>query len=143
MQGMDRVGVPIAFPLLKNLSGILAGAPELTWLEIPTLRPFLLLREFFSSYYHTERDLGRDDFTGKVHVWNSGAPRRKLDSYCPTPRSKKARLLLSTRAVCAYRISWNSLVGQGWAARKRLVFRVSRKSEMLACTLNAVFEILA
>ena len=52
MQGMDGAGGHNAFRFLKNVSGIPAGAPDLTWLEIPTkansktLHLFLLLHEF-------------------------------------------------------------------------------------------------
>ena len=42
-----------------------------------------------------------------------------------------------------YTISWNSLLGQCVTARKRFVFTVLRKSDLVAGTLDAVFQILA
>ena len=112
--------------LLTNMFGIPAGAPDLTWLEIPTrtnskpLHQFLLPHEFFSSYFHNRHN-----------------------SCCPTQRSPRRHGNRSSLLACAATLARSLTRTVCARSAGTPVFTVFRKSEMTEGTLNAVFEILA
>ena len=112
--------------LLTNVFGIPAGAPDLTWLEIPTrenskpLHPFLLPHEFFSSYFHNRHN-----------------------SCCPTQRSPRRHGSRSSLLACAATLARSLTRTVCARSAGTPVFTVFRKSEIVDGTLNAVFEMLA
>ncbi len=151
-----------AYRDLVSLLGLPKGAPELTWLNIPTRRgprtphPFFLPHKFFQSIY---KDLPR--------MWQSsiiGAANDCLDFWLSMQHTdfvtKHPALLREdwkrtipigmhgdggsfSKQDSVFVLSWNSLLGEGNTIARRFVTTLIRKSEMTPATLEAICNIMS
>ena len=161
MDDMRSLGAHNAFRSLQSVFGYPAGAPQMTWLEIPTTagprtpHPFLLPHEFFNSYFtHKKKDwlstMARSS-EACIEFWR-GMRGSAFVKHHPSLRAPSWGTTIPigfhgdagafSKQDSLYTISWNSLIGSGKTAEKRFVFTVLRKGEMVAETLDCVFRIL-
>ena len=161
MDDMRSLGAHNAFRSLQSVFGYPAGAPQMTWLEIPTkagprtAHPFLLPHEFFNSY-HTHK---KEDWLSTmarsteacIEFWRGMRQSAFLKNHPSLPASSWGSTIpigfhgdagAFSKQDSLYTISWNSLIGAGKTAEKRFVFTVLRKGELVAETLDCVFRIL-
>ena len=151
-----------AYRTLMRAFGTPVGAPDFSWLEIPTTKgentahPFLMPHEFFQSY---ARDRARDfqaTLSGPSgacsQFWNglrdtawfrSHPSLQNMDLSKTIPMGLHGDGAPYAKTDSIFVITWNSLVGQGATAKKRFVFTILRKSEMNRRTLDTVFRIFA
>ena len=159
---LASIGSDHAFRSLKNVFGIPVGAPDFTWLEIPTIagpktvHPFLMPHKFFASYFAAHDDKWAQSMSGPVgaclQFWTEMQETAFVLRHPALPRSTWPSMVpfgfhgdagAFSHHDSLYTISWNSPVGRGTTSQKKFVFTVFRKSEMVADTLNTIFRILA
>ena len=157
----SSLGKHNAFRSLRNLFGIPKGAPELTWLEIPTvsgprtLHPFLMPHEFFASYFSGKKQSWARLLSGPsgapLEFWRSMRGSAFLDRHPSLPRSAWAKTIpigfhgdggAFSHHDSLNVISWNSLLDQGGTASKKFLFTVVKKSEMVEATMDVIFDIM-
>ena len=151
------------FRAMRNFLGIPAGAPGITFFEIPTTQgtrtphPFLLPHEFFSSFFS-----GRSALDWEMHVTGpKGACSQFWDSIKDTEFVKRhpdlpkktwkhtvplgfhADAGAFSKQDSVYVFSFNSLVGRGTTHQKRFVFTVIKKSLMLDNTMDEILCLFA
>ena len=151
------------FRAMRSLLGIPAGAPEISFFEIPTTQgdhsahPFLLPHDFFSAFYsgRTKTDWERY-VTGTKNVcvefWNS-IKDTALVKHHPdlaehtwrytVPLGFHADAGAFSKQDSVYVFSFNSLVGRGATFQKRFIFTVIKKSMMLPSTMDAILRLFA
>jgi len=161
MDDMRSLGSHNAFRSLQSVFGYPAGAPQMTWLEIPTTagprtpHPFLLPHEFFSSYWTHKKKNWLSTMASSaeacVDFWLGMRQSAFVKNHPSLPASSWGTTIpigfhgdagAFSHQDSLYTISWNSLIGSGKTAEKRFVFTVLRKGEMVAETLDCVFRIL-
>ena len=148
------------FRAMRNLLGIPQGAPEIRFIEIPTVNgertphPVLVPHEFFSAFYS-----GRSTADWQKHIAGSaGACTQfwKAISHTPfmehhpnlSPNTWRNTVPLGmhvdagafNKQDSVYVFSFNSLLGRGTTQRKRFIFTVIKKSLMLDNTMDALLE---
>ena len=166
MRGMSSMGSSGSHPqncfrALKNLLGMPAGAPSVTWIKIPTIHgdtdhPFLLPHEFFAAY-----------FKGQFRKWafTMGGPENAALEFWKGIQASEfvARHPDLRRATWAqtiplgfhgdgasfskqdsvYTFSWNSLVGSGTTMQKRFIATVIKKTDFAEGTMDFISRVLA
>jgi hypothetical protein len=151
------------FRAMQHILGYPAGAPTMDWFQIPTRagprtpHPFLLPHKFFSSYYKANTMAQwRKEFAGPI-----GASRQFWESIQDSPFIKHhphmpKQLWPSTiplgmhadggpfsKQDSLFTINWNSLLGTGQTFRKRFVFTVITKSQMVEGTMDHLLKVFA
>ena len=168
--GMDSMGAmgnsgrnpQNLFRAMRHLLGMPKGSPPFKWIEIPTRygpktpHPFLLPHEFFKAFYEGRRDIWRQALAGPpnaaLEFWNSIAstsfvkqhPVLKAIDFAKTiPIGMHGDAGAFSKQDSVYTISWNSLLGVGTTARKRFIFTVIRKHDVVEGSLDAIFLVMA
>ena len=150
------------FRSMRSALGMPRGAPEMDWFEIPmrsgrkTPHPFLLPHKFFSSFYSECIGKWASKMSGPPgacrQFWNGMRDSSFLRLHPNLPEASWPRSIpLGVHADAGafseqdslYTISWNSLLGDGPTVRKRFVFTVLRKNDMVADSLDCALKILA
>ena len=162
MSNLQNVGDHNAYRTLLSAFGMPTGAPEITWLDIPTVRsartphPFIMPHNFVASYFQTRQSDFASTLSGPEgacaqfwHCVKDLAFVREHPKLGDMDLSKVIPLGIHgdagafSKVDSIYVISWNSLVGRGTTAAKRFVFTVLRKTDMVEGTLDRVFRIMA
>jgi hypothetical protein len=139
-----------------------AGAPEISWIEIPTKHstktphPFLLPHLFFASLNVAQQQLFRTTILGppgaSLQYWESMRdsnfvqkhPILKDPATWPntTPLGLHGDGGAFSKQDSLMVISWNSLLGNGDTRTKRFVTTVIQKKDMVPETMDAIWAIL-
>jgi len=148
---------------LVRLFGIPAGAPDFTWVLVPTTRgevfvPVLLPHEFFGRLHASRRALWEQAIRGPADAakafWDflQDTPMVRDHPYLPNGRRHQTIPLglhgdagPFTKQDGVFVISWNSLIGgeAGEGFAKRFLFAVIRKADLVPGTLDALWTVFA
>ena len=139
LEDMASLGGHNAFRSLKKVFGAPAGAPNLHWLEIPTKtglktpHPFLMPHELFASYHKERKEEWVNTSAGPANAcldfWKSMRGSKFVDLHPSLPAKHWKSIIpvgihgdagAFSHADSLYTISWNSLVGEGSTAKKKV-----------------------
>ena len=151
------------FRAMRSLLGLPAGAPELSWYEIPTkkskntIHPFLCPHSFISAFYS-----GRSNREWIKHItgpagactefWESIRQSAFVSEHPNLPENEwKHTIPIGMHADAGafskqdsiYVFSFNSLIGRGSTHQKRFIFTVIKKSDMLPNTMDEILRVFA
>ena len=147
---------------LKNLLGLPKGAPDVTWVEIPTsrgaktLHPFLMPHDFFASYFQGQQAKWASALAGPQDAakefWKSMRDTDFVQRHPFLPEGLWEQTIplgmhgdgaSFSKQDSSYVFSWNSLIGAGQTMQKRFVATVIRKTDMVDGTIDRISKVLS
>ena len=144
---------------LLRLFGRPVGAPEITWISIPTTKgqmphPFILPHKFFRSLYRGRRDIFGDCVAGPrgsaLEYWTAVQGTAFVKEHPSLKEENWARTIpvgfhwnagSCNKQESILVLSWNSLLGRGNTRRKRFIFTIISKSLYTNRTLDVIWKV--
>ena len=146
---------------LMTLFGQPAGAPEITWVEVPTkkgnvLHPFMLPHMWFSSLYSHQPGTFKDKMQGPEGACNAYWTMSAATPFVQQHPVLEPSLFGKTVPVglygdagsinkqeSLYVFTWNSLLGTGPTMSKRYLTTCIKKTDVVDGTFDEIFRVLA
>ena len=146
---------------LVSYFGRPAGSPEMVWVDIPTKNgmtphPFFLPHMWFSSLAEHDPDLFKKAVTGPPgqcqDFWDNMSDTPFMEHHPHLEHDRLAHTIplgfygdagAYSDNNSLYVFTWNSLMGSGQTMAKRFLCTCIKKSDMVAGTEEAMFEVLS